>query len=470
MKKRSHEKFQFDTEFQEAILRYMVTDRNGHKAIPFVHDQQFSLLEHQIICKAVLHYYRVKKKLPQEKIYLNRELDRLFNSREYSRFFANDNDKLAVKKLSNKLYSRSVKDPDELLQEIAKFKAFCRMQEAIDDFNVNDFTAYEKFSREVQKAINIENTAKPDVGILLIEGLAQRQSDRKITQETYPTPFRQLNRLFNSGVGHDRGNVMVVLAPEKSFKTGFFVNLAKGYLKRKKKILFIDLENGQNTLAIRFEQSVAQENKAEILSGKADEKLKKLFRKYRRLGAEIEIKRFPAYATTVLDIENYCAKRRRETGMIYDLAIIDYPSLMNDIDGSKDDNLRIQNVYMELKNLAERMDWEVIWGAAHVTREGRKRLPYKYEPNDTAKCIDINRNVDLMVGLNQNDEEREAGVMRLELIQQRDGVESGTCMFWVNKGHQYMKEFTHQELSDYNSQASEETKPATNPRKLNEDV
>ena len=441
-------KFEFDPEFQQAILQYTLTDRNGHKALKLFDDTFFTLIEHQVIAKAIKTYFKRKKKLPQDKIYLKEEIRQLLTSRDYSKYFQ-EKEREDILKLVSKLYSTPVKDGDELLLKIAQFNSYCRLKDTLERVNLQDFNQYENFAAQVQKAIAIHSSHKSDAGTWLLADLEKRQAERSSEGDIFPTPWRQLNKISSSHRGYDKSIVGVIIGPEKKFKTGVLVNLARGYLKLRKRILYVDLENGQNSLALRMEQSISRKEKGDVLSGEYNEQIKKIFRKYKRLGSDIDIKRFPAYSTTALDIEAYMDKQYREHGIKYDGMIIDYVGLMGSISGQKDDTQRISDAYIDIKNLTERKDLEITWTANHITREAKKRIASRYEPNDTAKCIDINRHVDLMLGVNYTEEEYEQGVMRLELIQQRDGESEGRIFTWVDRKTQHVKEFSKSEVDKY---------------------
>ena len=306
----------------------------------------------------------------------------------------------------------------------------------------------------------------------MIADVSQRQAQRQTDGTVFSTPFWQLDRLTNSGRGWDKGSVIVVLAPEKKFKTGALVNISKSLMKRKKKILYVDLENGQDSLAMRFEQSLSKSDKKQILSGEKDKEVAKILRKYKRLGTEVDIKRFPAYSTTTFTLQAYVDKQYREHGIIYDVVIIDYPNLMGATSGQKDDFNRISDAYVDIKNFASRNSFEAVYCAAHTTREAAKRFKTVFETTDTAKCIDINRHVDVMLGMQQDDSEEAAGVLRLELIQQRDG-KKGRALFWINHDCQRLDEFTKTQVSGYESEikSTGQERPAQNSnRKLASDA
>jgi hypothetical protein len=77
-----------------------------------------------------------------------------------------------------------------------------------------------------------------------------------------------------------------------------------------------------------------------------------------------------------------------------------------------------------------------------------KRQATKYVGEDIAKAMDIIRHVQAVYGLNRNPEEYENGLVRMEVVDQRDGVPEGRCYFRVEAAHQRMDELTLREIEE----------------------
>lgn len=443
----NEDKFEFGTEFQETLLQYTVSDRNGYKALNLYKDQYFTLLEHQVIAKTLKLFYERKKQLPADKIILREFLRQLYLTKDFQGALT-ASDKKLIHRVVTKIYSGPVKGGDDIFDEAVKFARYIDLKHTLEHINLTDYAQYENFATKIRKSITIGNEFKKERGTFLFGDLKRRQFNRQLTDGVSPTPFWQLNRLTNGG-GYDKGSVIVIMGPEKRFKTGMLVNVSKAYLKRRKKVLYIDLENGQESLATRVEQSIMRKTKRDILSGKYDNEIQKKFRKFKRLGSEMDIKRMPAYSTTCNNIQNYVDEQYNEYGIRYDVILIDYVVLLGSISGKKDDVDRISDAYVDLKNLVAFNKFETCWTAHHITREGKKRTATCYHSNDAAKCIDVTRHVDAIIGINQNDGEREAGIVRLEIVEQRDGVRDGRAYFWLDIPTQSAIEFNKHEVDDY---------------------
>lgn len=444
---KNHEKFQFDPDFQEKILHYTVTDKNGHRALELYEDSYFALLEHAIIAKALKLYFKKKKRIPQSKAVLREQLRQLFMTRDFQNNLSNE-DKTRINKIVSKIYSSPVKDGDDLLESTIKFAQYINLKGVIEQVNLKDFTQYDTFSAKVRKSITIGNEFKEERGTFLIRGLKDRQYRRKFSEDVVPTPFYQVNKFTNAG-GFSKGSVIVIIGPEKEFKTGLLINVARGYIKRKKKVLYIDLENGQEAIATRLEQSIMKKTKSDILSGNYDSQIAKHLRKYHRLGGEVDIKRFPAYTTTCTHIQNYIDNQYNEFGIKYDIVVLDYAALLGAISGNKDDTQRISDVYIDVKNLMDRNKFDHCWTANHVIRPAEKRYETKFLSSDTAKCMDITRHVDAVFGYNRSKLDITLNTARLEIIDQRDGIQNGFSLFHVDYGKQLAEEASKIQIKEY---------------------
>ncbi len=227
-------------------------------------------------------------------------------------------------------------------------------------------------------------------------------------------------------------------------------NAARGYLKMKKKILIVDLENGKDNIFSRLEQGIMRITKSELLSGDYDIQIQKRFRKYRRLGGEIVVLRLPALVTTCDDLQRHIDKLYNKFGFRPDELIIDYAAKMGSISKKDDERNRISDVFLELSNLAIKNDIEHIWTANHVTREGAKaRMKTKYVGEDIALCIDIVRHAQAVFGLNRSPEEEEANFFRLEIVEQRDGQPEGRAVFIMDMNTQRADELSTSERKQY---------------------
>lgn len=447
------DKFKFGIDFQELILKYIVTDTLGFKILNFIEDSYFTILYHQVVIYALKKYYKKNKRIPEE-IYLREFLRSLYERDKIFNTPLIEDDKDQISNIVRNIYLGPVAEPEEIINKCVDFARYVKFKEELENVDIENFDSYEQAIVKLNKANNIGISLQKNYGTFVVSGVGDRAYKRNASHFVNPTPFNQLNKLLNSG-GLPRGSVICFMGKEKRFKTGMLINTAAGYMRMRKKIFYVDLENGEAAITTRTEQRLTKQTQEEINSELHEEKLMKLLRKYKRLGAEVVIRRFPALDTTTTDIEAWLDELERDFGIKFDIGIIDYGPLLASVSGKMDEVNRISDAFIDIKNLALKKDLEAIYTAAHITRLGDKNTPYKYVSTDIAKCIDIPRHVDAVLGLQENEEETKAGVIRLEVIEQRNGMRDGNALFWVDIPTQTATEFTKPQIQDYRDQAGQ---------------
>jgi replicative DNA helicase len=449
---RLERKYEFDTDFQEAILHYTIQDKEGYKALAFYQDSYFTLAEHQILALAIKRYYNANKTLPKSfpvfKEYLRSVVFRL----QGINGVITDDVKEAVLSIGNKLYSKPIRDSEAIFNHIIHFAQYTELKEHIAQADLRNYEAYEDFSKKIQKAISIGDRETQTNSTLLIADIRKRQNRRLIIENTAPTPFWQLNKYLNGG-GYQEGSLICIIGRAKRFKTGFLVNLARHYLRLRKRVIYFDFENNIDPISLRFEQSLSKLTQEEVLSGEYNNQIQKKLRKYGRLGVEVAIERLPAYTTDVTGLQKKIDYYKSQ-GITFDVAVIDYIGLMDSISNNKDETKRISDAYVDVKNFAAYNKFDACFTAHHVTRQASDaREGTRYLPSDIAKCIDIHRHVDALYGLQENEQEKDGGVLRLEIIDQRNGQPEGRVFFWVDYERQHLAEFTRDQVTEYMKQA-----------------
>jgi len=443
-------KFEFSEELQLDFLRFIVHDNKGVQAYQFLKSEYFTDLFHLVISQAIENFIEDNHVTPSRAFHIE-YTERLLNTKDYANEFSEEEKKEIIKIVGTIHIKGPPKNSEALYKSIAEFSSFVELKDTLENVDLSDFGSYYNFSHQVNKAI-----AKGEVsfkvkeqGTLLIEDLARRQMARMDTSPMIPTPFKQLNRLTSAG-GYAKHGIVVILDQPKSLKTAFLVNWARGVMRSKKKALYIDLENGFDEITLRLEQSVMGIDKAELLSGERNKDTSKMLRKYRRLGGEVAVRRLPAFSSA-MDIQRVIDDLYREHGLQFHTLIIDYIGKMASLNRDKDERLRIANAYIDVENLAFRNDLELVVTAHHITRDAKTRAETRYEMNDIGKAIDIVQNVQVILGVNRSQAERDAGIFRLEIIAQRDGAPDGRCLFGGEVSHQRFDELSMKRITEYNS-------------------
>ena len=446
--------YQFDIDYQQEILQFTVTDlRYGFKAVPLFESHYFTTIEHSLIAEGLKRYYAKRFTVPSQAV-LKEELRQMFRLKQYQSLM-DSGDKEKIFKLVKRIYARPVKNAADIYEGCKSFAQYSAFKSELEDIDINDPSQYANYVSRIHKAINLGTALTDDKPLFILADMKSRIVRRKDNPPGFPTPFWQLNQLLNNG-GTSKGNVIVIMAPAKRYKTGVILNLARGYLKKGKVTFVADLENGKDSLGTRVDQGIANVDRKQLLSQEYDAKLLKMGRQYRRFGGEIIIQRFPA-GTTALTIQAEMKKIRDEYGItqIHNL-IIDYPDVMGDTKNTQDETRRISQAYIDIKILADAEQLESCWCPSHINREGDNKQGKKFKANDISKAIDKVRHADMILGINQDEDEREAGILRIEVIDQRDGLQQGAIYCFADIAKQRLKEFNKRQVDEILEMKKEE--------------
>lgn len=456
-------KFSFSPEFQFEILRFVLKDKEGGLVLKRIKSNYLVLIEHSLIFEGISKYFKKQGRMPSENI-LKEVLKELLESKTYVDLVTKG-DIPNINKLISNLYHIPLSDSDYIKEKIYQFSTYVEMKNLNDSFDLDNFEQYEEYSRKIEKVLQKSKPKKEDEPLYMIRDITERQFRRQSEPSVIPCPFRQLNELTNAG-GYPEHSVNVILDKPKAKKTFFMVNLARGYLRMKKSVLYIDTENGQEQIMDRFIQSSINKTKKELYSGEYDKLEAKHLRKLARFGVELVVERVPAMITNTTYIREKIIQLRNQ-GIDIKVLMVDYAGKLASIAGDREDFERISNVYIDLSNLAEEMKLDIIWTAHHITREGKKHRKTRYDENDISGSIAIVRNAQVIMGLNATEQEERDDILRAEIVVQRDGLPSGRALFKCSTETQRCTEFTREQRKEYDrvygEQLDNSLKSSSNP-------
>ena len=438
-------KYTFDVHFQLEILRFILRDKEGGLVLRRVKSSYLVLIEHALIFEGISKYFKKQGKMPSENI-LKQVIKELLESKAYVDLVTKD-DLPSIQKLISNLYHIPLSDSEYIKERIYQFSTYVEMKNLNDSFDLDNFEQYEEYSRKIEKVLQKSKPKKEDEPLYMIRDVTERQFKRQSEPSVIPCPYRQLNDLTNAG-GYPEHSVNVILDKPKAKKTFFMVNLARGYLRMKKSVLYIDTENGQDQIMDRFIQSSINKTKKELYSGEYDKLEAKHLRKLARFRVELVVERVPAMITDVTYIREKIIQLRNQ-GIDIRVLMVDYAGKLASISRDREDFERISNVYVDLQNLAEELHLDIIWTAHHITREGKKHRLTRYDENDISGSIAIVRNAQVIMGLNSTEQEEKDNILRAEIVVQRDGFPSGRALFKCDVERQRCTEFTKEQRKNY---------------------
>jgi KaiC/GvpD/RAD55 family RecA-like ATPase len=465
--KKVKEKFSFTTDFQLEVLRYIIRDPDGVLALPRVKPTYLTLIEHSVIAEGLALFFKKNNRVPGKAV-LKETISGLLTSKNYQDLVLKEDIEIINSTIDN-LYTQPLKDGDVIKEQIYKFSAYVEMKNLHETLDLENFGQYEEYHNKVSQIIQKANPKKSDEPLFMVADVVDRQFRRQAHPSVIPTPYKQINDLTNGG-GYPKGSVIVLLDKAKAKKTFTLINTARGYLRTKKNVLYIDTENGKNEIMGRMIQSTLNKTKMDLNSGEFDKLEQKHVRKYKRIGVEFIVERVNAMIDDCNTIKALIDKLEKKHGIKIHVLVIDYAAKLASNNRDKDDNDRLFNVYVDISNLAHEKEIEHVWTANHITREGSKHRQTKYEENDIAGGISIIRNAEAVWGLNSTEEEEENNIQRMELVVQRDGKPHGRALFNVSLDTQRMVEFNKQQREIYDKEYGSKLEKEFSKKKKNDNA
>lgn len=328
----------------------------------------------------------------------------------------------------------------------SKLVKLCEMEVEPDEpfitRQISQFLSWRAVLNEIKAAVEVIQKGEVDIGIVDRMSKAVRMGEvkveRGITKDDIPKVLRkEVNPDFRpripTGVVHldneiggglRGGELGVLLAPPKGFKSGCLMNFAVGGMQRgvDKKVLYVTLELSEALQGLRFAIRTTMAEKDHLF--KDPERYIKDYEERCDViygdNADIDIKYFAPYTCTPRTLRAYLDMMKLDHGIEYGLILIDYLDLMGADDKKDKDYLEKVQICTDIRAIA--VDYDVpIWTACRATREatGKKRINMSH----MAGAFERVAIADLVAALCQTDRERTQGIMRIAFVACRN--ESG---------------------------------------------
>lgn len=200
-----------------------------------------------------------------------------------------------------------------------------------------------------------------------------------------------------------------------SHNTLILTNLATNYTKLKRNVLFIALEELENRMILRFEQSMLRQNKSDILTGQAlneqrFEQLQGFYKSNRDQFGNLFFARYSPRTITPAKIEQLISDLTIRQGVNIDVVVIDYPELLRNPQATGNEADDGGKLFEEMRRIAQ--DYNVVmWTAAQMNRtaySAQIRTSEHMEGSHRKKNA-----AELVLTVNQTPEEYNAGFVRL---------------------------------------------------------
>jgi replicative DNA helicase len=429
--------------YQLELIKYLSQTKEGQKYIPLLSEELFDDPLLRMCFDMLKSYQKDYNAFPQE---IN-----LAHYFEQSSVGIDQKVRDKVDSFISKMFSPMLVELGQIRETVLQFaqeKMAIKMFEEYYD-KLSEPTTFKQVRNAMNDIISLEDKIQgkeedPKLGFILAS--YEPTKDYSIGVGI-PTFLTVLNAMTAIG-GFTAPQLVVFMAAPKSFKTGVLLNIALGYVSSGKKVLWIDLENGEKLMKMRTHQYLAAATVKELPDDDTQQTLKSMVSMYKSRGGDIYIKSLPAHVATMQDVENLLDMLEADFGWIPDILAIDYLDLMKPIDRNiKEKRLQIQAVYFDAKNISSKRNL-LTFSLSQVNREAvnKKNIDLTAFSEDFGKAA----NCDAAFAILATKPERKAGIMRITPVVQRlgiafTGLDSDTCWIKTDYPRQRIEEIDMQQ-------------------------
>ena len=238
-----------------------------------------------------------------------------------------------------------------------------------------------------------------------------------------PTGYTEIDEKINGGILADGKFIGVIFAETNMGKSIMLTNLATNAVRQGKNVLVISLEMSEIVYATRAYADLYDLPIKQIHFMK--EELTERISEHPEYG-KLYIKEFPPSTMTVEQIGGFIENLINQ-GFEFGLCCIDYLTLLTAPNGDNSNEVG-KEISRKLRALTYRFSFPIMT-AAQLNRDGFDAIPSN---KNVAESIAIPQEVDWAIGLYQQKEDKEQGIMRVKCTKSRLGTNDWTVNLRYN--------------------------------------
>ena len=244
------------------------------------------------------------------------------------------------------------------------------------------------------------------------------------------TGFRDLDKAFNGGVPADGRSLIVWAGRANIGKSLFLSNLAVNLIQQGKNVVVISLEMSEDMYASRFDAHISSID-INTLSEDIDTLKTRVSAFSTKYGGTLFIKEYPPNSVNCNNIKNYLDKLTIN-GNKLDAIIIDYINLLNPnsaTDNSSDSYHRIGCVCKQMRAMSYSYEVPVF----SVTQFNRSAVDTtQLDQSMVSESDQVNATVDALIGIYQEDDDMQNGIIRNTIMKSRFGMIGGSLEYNID--------------------------------------
>jgi hypothetical protein len=186
-------------------------------------------------------------------------------------------------------------------------------------------------------------------------------------------------------------------------------------LRQGKNVLFIALEELENRMILKFEQSMLRQNKSTILSGSVlneatYDKMQDFYKKNRSHFGNLLFARYSPRTVTPAKVEQLISDVKLRMGLDLDVVIIDYPELLRNPNATGNEADDGGKLFEEMRRIGQEFE-VVMWTASQMNRTAYAATIRTSEHMEGS--LRKRNAAELVLAVNQTQEEYNGGFIRL---------------------------------------------------------
>ena len=397
-----HSKISLDLDYFENIVLYKIlTDSSYLNSIIDKLDEKYiHNKDNKIVYNLIKLFFKEKNKIPNAS-----ELKQYLNTQELKDSFANSLNRIKNidKNISNdELYQNT----DRFLKERGISTVVWEYAQKVSEGKIVEPTI---LLEQVEKVCNI--SINTDMGLDLFN-----ETDKIINYLSNPnkhisTGWKWLDTAIRGGWLAQGNALYTVYGKPNIGKSIVLGNLADNVAKQGYTVLLITLEMNEMSYAERLLSRITQIKNTDLMK---DVDLFKQKIEENKKG-RILIKEFGTSTITPFELESYIEKIQK-SGIKIDFIVIDYLDLLV-WPTPMEDWKALTKIAERLRGMSKKLQIPVL-SASQIARQGYDETPdMKYAGGTTG----INKTGDVIIGVSRNEEDIEMGVMRSNLMKNREG-------------------------------------------------
>lgn len=402
--------------FETTIFYKSMTDQKYLASIvDYIKPHYFKDKDYKNIFTIISVFFSKRNAVPNKNEILN-----YCNTNEYKESFKNALNKIQkVDKVFNEdeLYINT----EQFLKEKAVFYTMTEVVDKITNNTINTAEVLEKFEKSC--SINLTQT----LGIDLLKNVDTLISDLEMVRPVISTGWKWLDQMLDGG-WLANGRALYIFAGETNVgKSIFLGNVATNIARQGRSVIIITLEMGELIYARRLASNITNIPLSSLKheTGNIKPGVESFFNRHE--GGKILIKEFPPSTLTPIQLGAFLKKLQTQ-GVAFDAIVLDYLNLLHSPIGSNSYE-RIKHITEQVRALSYMFNVPII-SATQLNRTGYNVSNPGIET--IGESLGMGATADAMMSIWQDEGDRELNVIKLGMMKNRFGPNSGFVQLMIN--------------------------------------